>query len=742
MNYPDAPPISPRSFRQPYADPPAAGNDGLRIEEAPAIDFQTLWNAMIRNRWIILGIIGTCLAIGLAASMLTVPRYRASASVQIDQRVAKVLGTEDDDNVATSSADADRYLQTQVDVLKSRALAIRVADALRLTGDADFLAAAAIKREDRSPESLRLAVIDALDRGLTVTLPRNSRVVTISFASRSPTVSAKVANAYVAEFIESSLQRRFDQSAYARNFLSQQLAQAKERLEQSELSTNAYARQQRLIDASSAAGGASNPGSAPRSITAADLVQLNQVHNEAQATRLQAQERWERARATPLMSLPDVLSNQAIQELTRQRAEREAAYRQERERHKPDYPTVREAQAAIDAIDRQIRGIANGILGSIRYSYETAAAQERALGTRIDQLKGATLSEQDRSVRFNILKREADTNRELYDGLLQRFREISAASGATNNNIAVIDQAEAPARPFAPRPLVNLGIGALVGLLLAGLAATLRERLDDSIREPGDTERKLALPLLGVLPRATDDDPMRDIAKPRSPLAEASQALRTSLELTSPEGMPHVTLLTSSRQGEGKTTSAVLIALMLAQAGKRTLLIDADLRKPSLHKYLGLGNATGLSTLLAGQAEGAAVVQATAAERLSVITSGPMPPDPAQLLGSSALPDAIAAFAGSYDRIVVDAPPVLGLADAPRLASIVDGVIFVVEANRAHRGGAKAALKRLEGGRATVIGAVLTKFNRSVGYGYDYYGYGAGYGKSRLMNVFREKADA
>lgn len=713
-------------------DAPVWDDDYEFVDDEPALDLRAVWGALVRNRWVIVAILAIALLAGLAASMLTIPRYRSTASVQIDQRTAKVLGTEDEDTVA-SSADADRYLQTQVDVLKSKALAIRVAEDQRLFTRTEFLTALGIEPDATiTPDRLRLAVLDALQGNLSVDLPRNSRIVTIGFASRSPGVSADIANAFVKEYIESSLQRRFDQSAYARDFLSKQLIQAKARLEQSELAANTYARQERLIDASDAAGTGPQANGTSRSITTADLVQLNQVYNQAQATRLQAQERWERARNTPLTSLPDVLSNQAVQELSRQRAELEASYRQERQRHKEDYPTVKQAQAGIQAIDQQIRGIATSILNSIRYTYETAANQERVLGQRIDQLKNATLSEQDRSVRLNILKREADTNRQLYDGLLQRFREVSAASGATNNNIAMIDRAEPAARPFAPRPAMNLALAGLAGLMLAFVIVFVRERFDDAIRDPSDMETKLHLPLVGILPRATSADPMAELLNPRSPLAEAAQALRTSLELSSLNGMPASVLLTSSRQGEGKSTTAVVIASTLAQAGRQVLLIDADLRKPSLHRYLDCGNTDGLSTLLAGQGHADAVVQATQTPGLSLVASGPLPPDPAQLLASPYLADLVAGWGKRYDRIIIDAPPVLGLADAPRLASIVKAVVFVVEADRAHRGGAKAALKRLADVRATLLGAILTKHNNgSDRDGYEYYGYGKDGGKRR-----------
>jgi polysaccharide biosynthesis transport protein len=723
-----------RSSRTLPADETYAWDDEIDEvgNDEPAIDLRAIWSAIVRNRWIIAAILALCLLGGVAASMLSVPQYRATASVQIDQRAAKVLGTEDEE-VTGSSAEADRYLQTQVDVIKSRALAIQVAEAQKLYSNDGFLTAVGIERTpELTPDRLRLAVLGSLQTNLSVNLPRNSRVVTISFASRSPGVSADVANAFVREYIDSSLQRRFDQSAYARRFLSEQLAQAKARLAQSELDANAYARAQGLIDTSEAAPAGSTGGGGQRSLTTSDLVQLNQAYTAARAARLQAQQRFERARSTAVTSLPEVLGNPAVQQLSRQRAELEASYQQERQRHKEDFPSVRQAQAAMDAIDQQIGRIGASVLNSLRYAYQAAADEEQAFRHRIDELKRATLSEQDRSVQFNILRRESDTNRQLYEALLQRFREVSAASGATNNNIAVIDQAEPPTAPFAPRPAMNLALAGLLGLALSGAIVFAREQFDDAIREPNDTEMKLGLPLLGVLPRASDN-PMTELASPRSPLAEAAQALRTSLELSAPDGMPGSVLMTSSRQGEGKSTTSVLVALMLAQAGKRVLLVDADLRKPSLHQYLGLQNEVGLSTVLAGQGTLEGAVQRSETANLSLVTSGPMPPDPAQLLASPQLGEFVQAWSKHYDRIIIDAPPVLGLADAPLLASVARAVIFVVEADRAHRGGAKAALKRLAGARAIMLGAVLTKKSgRNDADGYAYYGYGTQKPKRRF----------
>ena len=700
---------------------PAAGDHA-------AIDLRALWSAIWRNRWLIAAILIAALLAGVTATLLTAPTYSARATVQVDQRTARVLGTEDQD-ASGSLADADRFLQTQVDILHSRTLATKVADSLALYRDPAFLTS--IGSPTYKPETTeaekRRGIVDTLQNGVDINLPRNSRVIGISYASRDRNVASKVANAFATYYIETNLQRKFDQSAYARSFLERQLAQAKSRLEQSEIALIAYARSARLIDASAGAAGNSQE-TGPRSLTTANLVQLNGAYASAQAARLQAQQRWEQVQSTPLMSLPEVLSNPAIQQLSQKRAELQADYEQERQRHKADYPTVQQASAGLAEINRQINAIATGIRSTIRDAYLVATRQEQAIGSNVDQLKAQTLSEQDRSVRYNILRRETDTNRQLYDALLQRYKEVSAESGATNNNIAIIDRAEPPTRPIRPRPSLNMALALLGGLALAMLIVFVRERFDDAIRAPGDVEDKLGLPLLASIPLIKGRTALgEELSDPRSAVSEAYYALRAAIDLSSAGAGTRILLMTSSRQGEGKSTTALALSRIAAAGGSRVLLIDADLRKPSLHRSLAVDNKRGLSNVLAGHRRADEVIRASDVPGLDFISSGPQPPSPAQLLMGQTLPEFLQSLEGRYDLVIIDAPPVLGLADAPRLASVADVTVFAVEADMAHRGGAKAALRRLQSGHANVVGAVLTKFDaKRAGYGYyeSYYGYG------------------
>ncbi|MGN3975246.1 GumC family protein [Tsuneonella sp. SYSU-LHT278] len=710
--------------------------DDLEVEERePAIDLRELYGAIRRNRWLILGVVTAAVLLGLVATMLMTPRYTATASIQIDQESARILESQDVQPVAAYQ-DADRFLQTQVDVLKSRAMALRVLDSLGMRGKPDEFVDRMGGRLD--PEIADNAVardqalLGLMEDNLAVDLPRESRVVSISFESPDPALAARIANAYAAEYIAYNLERKFNSSSYARDFLSKQLSLARERLEDSERAVTDYARSAGLIRTSDPT--AENRGSSsPTSVTTASLVQQNQAVNAATTARIAAEQRWRAVADQSPLAISDVQSNQAVQQLLTARAQKQAELEQELAVHQSGHPSVIALRAQVDEINAQLNAIASGIKRSIRTAYDVALRQERALLGQVSALTGETLAEQDRGVRLGILQREADTNRTLYDGLLQRYKEVSAQSGITDNNVSKVDEAVPPTSPSSPNLKLNLALALLAGLGLAAVLVFLREQLDDTVRLPDDLESKLGLQLLGVVPDIGDDEVLELLQQPKSRLAEAYNALRTSVLHSSATGLPRAILVTSTQAGEGKSTTSFALAKGLASLGRNVLLMDVDLRKPSLHRLVGEQHgAIGLSSVLANQSELAEVVK-TRSEglgQLSYVVAGPIPPSPTELLGSNRMAELLVSLRSQYDAVVMDGPPVLGLADSPTIAADVDATIFVIEAGRSHRGASKLALRRLRAAGARVLGGVMTKFEPTGSsdygyYGYDYYAYGA-----------------
>lgn len=708
---------------------------GLLHEDRRAlIDFRQLVTTFRANLIVIAAIVGAALALALIATLLDTKRYTASASVQINDQSQRVLGSEVEADQATNNGrDIDRFLQTQLDVLKSRTLAERVIKRLRLDGSAAFYTQmeAARPASGTPPAIVRELTLGLLRENMEVKLPRNSRIATITFESTDPALSAQVANAFAEEFIQASLQQRFDSSAYARTFVAGQLQDAKLRLEESERNLNAYARQAGLIKprdlAEERAGRDSAAGAS--SLTAASLMQLNAATAEAKANRIAAEARVRGLRTKSPLTDGEALQNQAVQALFTRRAEIGAKLQDALTRHLEGHPSVRQLQAQLTATDEQLDLAAQSVRNAAQADYDAARTTENQLSAQVDALKAATMAEQDLAVEYNLLAREADTNRALYDGLLQRYKELNASAGISTSNITVIDRADPPTMPSSPNLLKNLALALLGGLGLAGMATFLRSQFDDIVRVPEDIESKLHLPLLGVVPLAELEPELSD---PKSAVNESYNSLRSALLYSTSQGLPRTILVSSSQPSEGKTTTSSELAQGFARMGRRVLLVDVDLRRPSLHNYLGLTNGKGMSSLLTRQDGLDDVIQPGGQENLAVITSGPVPPSPTELIASSLMEQLVEEMAARFDVVIFDSPPILGLADAPLMSALVDGVVFIVESGRGRHGSLKASLRRLRAMRPMLLGAVLTKFDPakarhgSSDYsGYEYYRYDA-----------------
>lgn len=717
------------------ADRPDTLSSGLE-----AFDVAEYWRLLVKHRFLIGGAFLAALVIGVAVTLLTTPIYTATATIQIEQATANIVDVEEV-SPAESAYSAEEFFQTQYGLIKSRSLAERVVESLGLATSDRFIeqmgGSAPSANEGTAAARVnarRDAAVSLIQENLGVSPVRGSRLVNISFNSPSPQLSAQIANAVAENFIQSNLDRRFESSAYAREFLEDRIAQTKARLEDTERQLVAYAAAQQIINVSE--GDEAN--GATQSLVGTNLSALNAALAQATAARVAAEERWRQASSSPLLSLTDVLQNQTVQRLTEERARLDAQYQQNASVYQPDWPAQQQLRAQIDELDRQINSVAQGILNSIRGQYVVAANQERSLQNRVNGLKGEVLDLRSRSIQYNILERELDTSRTLYEGLLQRYKEVGVTGTLASNNISVVDDAEVPDAPSKPQLLLNLAIAVLLGLGLGVGAAFLIEALDESLGTPEDVEAKLNIPVLGVVPLLDKgQSPSEALADVRSAFSEAYYSLRTALQFSTPDGAPASLLVTSSRPAEGKSTTAFALALNLARLDKKVLLVDGDLRNPSMHRMVGVDNDKGMSNLLSGSDDLRAVATPTKHQNLDFVACGPLPPNPAELWGGDRFRRVLEQARAEYDHVVIDGPPVLGFADAPLLASAVSGTIFVLEAHGTRRAQAKGALKRLSVRNSRLIGGVLTKFNtKKTQYGgYDYaYDYNYGETGSKKAN--------
>ena len=719
--------------------------DDAREADPDEIDLRAYWRILVKRRRLIASVVAATIALALLLTLMTQPLYRASAMIQIDKEPAPIVQT-------TGPQYYDgwdpEFLNTQYELLKSRALAERVANELDLDGgalanldDPGWLGRVMglLRPESKDSKARAAQAAPAADRaavlkqaagvvqgGLTVMPIAESRLVNLNFDSPDPQFSTRVVNAVAEGFIASSLERRMGTNSYAKTYLEDQLRQTKGKLEDSERKLVEFAQKEGLV----------NTGGDGTSLATQNLTDLNGALAEAQSQRIRSEARWRQASSGGAMPA-DMLSASGIQGLQTQRAALMGQYQQKLAVFKPDYPEMQQLKRQMDEIDRQIGAESGRIRASVKAEYDAASKQETMLVGQINALRGQALDVDTRSIQYNILKREADTNRQLYDSLLQRFKEVGAAGDVRSNNISIVDRAQGGWR-FKPNLFMNLLYGIAAGLLLGVLGAFVLEFLDDTLKTPEDLEQKLRLAVLGIIPKLGPKESVASVAAdPRSAFSEAYRSVRTALQFSTDHGVPRSLLITSASPSEGKSTTALALARDLAQLGRRVLLIDGDLRNPSLHKQLGLRSEIGLSNLLAGASGLSDAVQETQHERLHVMLAGPLPPNPAELLSGSKLLSLLTVATERYDQIIIDGPPVLGLADAPILANAVEGTLLVVTSAKTRISTAQAGLKRLLSARARVIGALLTKYDaKTAGYGYGYAyhydGYYAYGGKPRL----------
>lgn len=705
----------------------AAQESGNQISTREALRILGKW------RWLIAGIVAAALIIGIVSTMLTSKRYRATAQVELALQEIN-LGPGKDGTGAESQVMRDpQFMGTQIGLLRSRDLAERVARSL------DAGSRAKIAPNAPNPATQIKQVTGAVAGGLRIDVVQGSRLINITYESGDPTVAAAVANAVADNYIASNLERKYESSAFARKFLEQRLTQTKAALEKSERDLVEYAGREKIVMVGGSAdqGGGQNGGG--ESLEGSTLTSLNAALATAQAERIAAEQKYRSEGASAGQSA--AVNSAAVGNLKAERAKLQVDFQEKLGTFKPDYPEMVALKTRIRELDQQISRAQGEISGSVSNGYageyRAALGREQQLRARVSQLTSGVLNLRNRQIQYNILSREVDTNRSLYDGLLQRFKQVSVAGGVGASQVSIVDRALVPGGPFAPNLRNNLLISVLIGLIIGAGVAFAIEFIDDTIKNPDDVRNRLNLTLLGVVPSVAKGMTMLDaLDDPSSAQSEAYLSTRTAIKFTTAGGAPKSLVVTSSQAAEGKSSSCFAIARGFARLGESVLLIDADMRKPSFSVPAGSEGA-GLSSLLASTDDLRNHITQTSIPNLFLVPSGPIPPNPVELLGGMRLREVLAEAEGMFDIVIFDSPPVMGLADAPILSSVVDATIFIVQAGRIRRPAALRALSRLEQAGARIVGGVITKFDlKGASYGYGYgYGYGYSYGQKQIKSA-------
>ncbi len=687
------------------------------------------------------------------------PVYVATAQVEVDRETSNLLPFQSS-SVDYGYYDPDSYIETQAKVLESDTLALQTIKSLQLwkypefrssqrtIAELDGISSSSQPGPNQAPLS-RPAILSAFLGRLSVSRIPNSDLLKVSFESEDPRLAALVVNAHVQNFSEYQTQSRYDSAQRASQWLEDQLATQQAKMQQSEDARIAYEKQNQIWTVSEG-----------QDLATQKLADLNTRLTAAQAERMKDEASYTMIKNGQVADSQAVQQNTVVQDLHSQQAHLQDQYAAALSKYGPNYPTVQHLQAQLDSVASSLKKEEEIVAQEITTEYETARKNEEFLQAAVNAQKSQASEQAQKMVQYNILKREADTNTQMYQSLLQKLKEASLSAGLRSSNVRIVDAAMIPPSPASPQKARDIGLAFIVGLVGGIGLAFFREYLDNTVKTPDDIETLTHLPSLAIVPslpgstyirptsrmlKGADAQAARENGKrvaliaheqPQSQIAEAFRALRTSLLLSRADQPPQVILVTSALPKEGKTTAAVNLAMTLAQLGDRTLLIDSDLRKPGIGKLLGTngGPSTGLSSYLAGACDLPGCTHSwPGAPELSVIPSGPIPPNPAELLSSQRLVDAIEALRQQYKFIVVDSPPIMLATDAVIVSTWSDGVLIVARSGETPKGAFSRAHELLGGVKCRLLGVILNAVNTAAPeYYYRYYPYyGDYYGVER-----------
>jgi polysaccharide biosynthesis transport protein len=668
---------------------------------------------LIRRRWAVLSVFVALVATAALYSFTATPVYEATVQILIERHQPQLLDTRD---AAAAQIKSEEFYQTQYKLLESRALARRVAESLNLAKHRLYAPIFADLPENPDKAARQRAeerLVNTLLGQITVSPIRNSSLVDVSFASPDPQLATRAVNTLAQAYIEQSLDLRFAASQEAGQWLQQKLVEARQKLEASEAKLNQYRRQHHIVALEDR-----------ETITAQKLEQLNKELVAAQTRRLEAETRFREVSAGH--PIPEVVNNPLIQTLKGQEAQIIAQRSELSKKFGPKHPRMIQLQQEMGATRGKINAETAHIVQSIKNAYQMAKNQEENLKQALEAQKDTTQDMSERAIQYRVLLRDVETNRALYENMLTSLKETTATGTLPSTNIRIVYPASQPESPVQPKKARNLILAAFLGLFLAvGLALTL-ESLDTTLKTPEEVEGWLEVPNLAMIPHLEitrghpGELPELVVHNGAQPLAaEAYRGLRTSILFSTPGQAPKTLLVTSALPMEGKTITAANLAAVMAQAEGDVLLVDADLRRPTLHLVFHLDKEPGLSNFLVGDID-ELPVRETPVPRVYMAPCGKVPPNPSELLGSARMREFLERARGRFRCIIIDSPPLMSVTDGAILATLADGVLLVIKAEAVPRKAALEALDDLLEVKASLLGALLNDvpLNRN---GYYYY---------------------
>jgi succinoglycan biosynthesis transport protein ExoP len=716
------------------------------------IDLLDYWRSIVKRKNAIVGFALSVALVAAAIVMALTPIYRATTAVLIESGRANVVAIDD---VYSGVSQSREHVQTQLEIIKSRQVSLRTITALKLWDSPEFdprkaqtgvmhsIRSTLGMVEERTPESwteaeLAQAVLPAFEDRRSIELVRLSQLVKVHFESADAALAARVANALAQQYIESDLSARYDMTRQASNWLQERLADLKTKLTDSERKLQVYRDSAGIIDTKGIA----------QSGVGQQLADINQRLIEARIRLAETETAYRQIRQAPagadFSDIPAVLRNPSVSEAKRAQGDSERKFSEVSQRYGFEHPRYLAAKSELDASTTNLKRQVDSVVASLTREYEVAQGTIRALESTLGQTRSNVQNLNRKEFELAVLEREVQSNRDMLSLFINRAKETSAASDLQSTIARIVDPASPPEHAIKPKKTQVVLIALVLALMVGALLALLIEQLDRTLKTTDDVERKLGAPLLTTLPLLNATDATRAHSshlftdQPNSVFSEAIRSARSGVLLSSIDAPQRVILVTSTLPGEGKSTFAVNLAMAHAKT-QRTLLIDADMRRPSLAKAFDLPPAgKGLSNLVAGTATEADCLLTMEGSELLVMTAGTLPPNPLELLSSQRFAQTLEQLKARFDVIIIDSPPVELVSDALMISVHTTGVIYVTKAFDTPTPLIKKGLERLRRANGPLLGVVLNQFDFAQAHkyhgdqsGYGQYGYGeTGYGQS------------
>ena len=731
------------------------------VDKRKEFDLWKYWRVIVKRKWVIMTFAGALFFFTGVFSFLATPKYKSTATLLIEEETSKILSIDETFGYQSPVFRDLRFFNTQLELLKSKSLAERVATKMNLLSRPEFsggekskngLVASAKnfisfkwiapkknskekKSKDLIPSKPYSEVTRAVQENIDVKPVRDTKLVEVSFTSSSPILAAEIVNTLAEEFIDFSIEKRFEATQEASDFLSEQIANLREDLAVKERELQRYGQDKDLLFLSDA-----------ESTTVSKFADLNAAYTQAQINRIKAEASYRQLQGLKVDSLPQFVNNPMIQELKTEYTRIKNEYEEKSKTFKDAYPEMITLKAKLDSMREELKSEINKAVDVAQLEYRSALKEENSLWSLLEVQRGDVFRMESNAILYNSLKIEVENNRKLLSSLVERQSETLVSArlgGLKTGNISIIDKGEVPQNPVSPKKKLNLILALIMGLFGGLGLCFFFDYLDNTVKGPEDVEELVGLPSLGVIPylppkggkkkerygyysrhkysygeeNPQSENPLPEIKEielvnhlhPKFTISEDYRTVRTSILLSHAERPPKTIVFSSTLPKEGKTATVVNMAVAFSQLEKRVLIIDADLRKPRLHRVFNARNLGGLSGYLTGKVSLKDAIQKTSVGNIWLLPSGIIPPNPAELLNSKKMKEMMKEVKEAFDIILIDTTPVLAVIDAVIVSSIADSTMLIIKAGEVAHKHFLNAVEELKRSKVKIIGVLFNK---------------------------------